>query len=88
MPGLDKKQKFNLKSFIVHEGDANSGHYTTIVNRNNKWFLINDSMVTVLNQEYVDSLLNGTNQDRKTPYILVYNNEDTMKLELPVADTL
>ena len=49
----------NLHGIIYHEGEqANSGHYTSRVKVNDRWFLISDS--NVMNQDELSCALIGT----------------------------
>ena len=62
-----------LHAIIYHKGEqANSGHYTSGVKINDRWFLISDS--TVLNQEVK---LSCTAKDTSVPYILIYKKTRT-----------
>ena len=54
-----------LKGGIVHSGSLNGGHYVYFGNRNNSWYLYNDSSVSVLNE-------NEFNNYKKKAYILHY----------------
>ena len=37
---------YKLRSIIFHMGNTGGGHYITIVNRNDKWYLCNDSSIS------------------------------------------
>ena len=40
-------RKYSLQSVVFHHGNSvNSRHYFTIKKQNNKWFCVNDSLVT------------------------------------------
>lgn len=42
-------RQYNLVSVIIHIGPGpHSGHYVTIVKRNEEWFLVDDDLVTVI----------------------------------------
>lgn len=49
---LDKYYKnkpthnYILRSIIFHIGSTNGGHYVSVINKNNKWFLCNDSNIS------------------------------------------
>ena len=36
---------YKLTGIIIQEGNANSGHYYSIINNNNKWYMCNDSSI-------------------------------------------
>ena len=62
-----------LQGVIYHQGsNANSGHYTSAVKVNNKWFFINDSNVSDQGR-FLDTV-----DDSYTPYILVYKKINDM----------
>lgn len=47
--------KYQLKSFVIHAGFSPfSGHYTSYVNKDGKWYLCNDKSVTLVSQKEVD----------------------------------
>ena len=40
-------RKYSLQSVLFHHGQTvNSGHYYAFIKKNNKWFCVNDSLVT------------------------------------------
>jgi len=50
-------KSYYLKSIAVHYGGEHSGHYIALVNKDNKWFVCNDSSVTLCGdiQQYLSS---------------------------------
>ena len=54
--------KCSLSSFIQHNGDVNSGHYTAVVKIGSRWYKCNDSSVHVTELKY----------ELKSSYILFY----------------
>lgn len=40
---------FKLRGLIIHSGGVNGGHYVSIINKDDKWFLCNDSRVIEIN---------------------------------------
>jgi ubiquitin C-terminal hydrolase len=45
LPEGDKKIKFKLKSISIRIGSEKSGHYTSIIEENNRWYSLNDDKV-------------------------------------------
>ena len=64
----------NLHGIIYHEGEqANSGHYTSRVKVNDRWFLISDS--NVMDQDEQSRALIGTTN---VPYMLIYKKKSNI----------
>ena len=40
---------YNLRGIIYHMGSVNGGHYVSIINHNNKWYLCDDANVSEVN---------------------------------------
>ena len=60
-------ENFSLKSIIWHSGQSvNSGHYTSSVKRNGKWYLTNDQDIREFRK------FHSTSSDALTPYLLIY----------------
>lgn len=57
---------YKLRSFIVHSGGLNGGHYVSFGLNNNEWFLYNDNAVSLIND------INYLNQQLRSAYILLY----------------
>ena len=56
-----------LSGVIYHEGEqCHCGHYTSEVNMNNTWFLINDTRILRQQKLQCDS------RDTSVPYILIH----------------
>jgi len=41
-----KNENFSLRSIVVHIGNVGGGHYINIVNKNNTWYVCNDSNIS------------------------------------------
>lgn len=51
---------FLLKSIACHIGDLNSGHYYSIINKNDSWYIIDDLKITIINSiEMLNNMLNN-----------------------------
>ena len=45
--------KYSLFGFIIHKGNnLHKGHYISIVKREKKWYLCNDSKITEINPSF------------------------------------
>lgn len=44
-PNKKAIQKFELYSFIQHEGEINQGHYSAYAKNNDQWYFFNDKKV-------------------------------------------
>ena len=60
-----KKEKYDLYAVIQHHGEISQGHYTTICNINDKWYLFNDEKCFLIN-----------NPVTKDAYLLFYKKKD------------
>ena len=40
------KDNYKLRSIVFHMGNTGGGHYISLVNKNNKWLLCNDSVIS------------------------------------------
>ena len=58
-----KSTTYSLESICIHDGNLNGGHYYAMCKNNNKWYIYNDTNVSLTDEE------NVLNQ---TPYILFY----------------
>lgn len=63
-----KKYVYNLKSFVVHTGDLNNGHYITYGRFNNKWYQYNDEQIGLITPEKINFIIAKANK----AYILFY----------------
>tara|TARA_B110000259_G_C14030935_1_gene406631 strand:+ start:752 stop:1549 length:798 start_codon:yes stop_codon:yes gene_type:complete len=63
-----KNNKYILKAKILHFGDLNSGHYISIIYKNNKIYKINDSVITEITND-----ANNDDYFNKNTNILLYN---------------
>lgn len=59
------KKNFYLRGFIYHMGSTFGGHYVYYGNKNNKWFLYNDSSVNEINTFTLNDVI-------KTGYVYLY----------------
>ena len=41
-----KNDNFMLRAIVYHMGNTGGGHYISLVNKNNKWMLCNDSSIS------------------------------------------
>jgi len=51
-----KNNNYSLRAIIIHSGSTNGGHYISIVNKNNQWYLCNDSNITKI--QNIDKYIN------------------------------
>jgi ubiquitin C-terminal hydrolase len=61
---IDTYNNYSLYSVINHYGNLNRGHYTSIINNNNKWYVMDDDHISEIRYETVNSSDN---------YIIFYN---------------
>lgn len=43
------ESKYSLRGIIYHSGNVNGGHYVSVINLKNKWYLCDDSSISELN---------------------------------------
>jgi len=73
---------YSLKSIAVHSGNETSGHYTALVNKDNKWYVCNDSKVTLLIGD-IQQYLSSSNVK-----LIVYSQIDIVKPESNIKTML
>lgn len=72
--------RYELYGVLIHEGfSLNSGHYYSYVKNNNRWFLMNDSMVESTKESI------ALNQK---PYILFYKKKGREVIEKPLKPVI
>jgi ubiquitin C-terminal hydrolase len=51
-----KNDIYTLRSIVFHMGGVGGGHYVNIVNKNNEWYLCDDSSISIINNidDYID----------------------------------
>ncbi|CAD8082254.1 unnamed protein product [Paramecium primaurelia] len=78
-----KKHKYLLQSILIHDGQANSGHYYTYIKdfRLDTWFKFNDIHVCVETKEKVFQDAFGM-KTGVNAYLLIYTRIDIVKQEL------
>ncbi|CAD8083486.1 unnamed protein product [Paramecium primaurelia] len=78
-----KKHKYLLQSILIHDGQANSGHFYTYIKDFgfDKWFKFNDMNVNVETKQKVFQDAFGM-QNGINAYLLIYNRLDIVKQEL------
>ena len=59
------KKKYELRGIVYHSGTTNGGHYVYYGEKNNNWYLYNDSLVSKINDEKLDNIM-------KYGYIYLY----------------
>lgn len=57
---------YKLTGIIIQEGSANFGHYYSIIQNNNKWYLCNDSNI---------SEINDINSYKQKGYVYLFNKQ-------------
>lgn len=96
----EENANYQLFAALFHEGKtANSGHYITLIKRENSWYQFNDQQVTKLksfdvkfknDEDSDENKENGTKEKKnkdwetsKNAYMLVYRRESEADIELP-----
>jgi|GEM_PF-6505918 len=64
--------EYRLKSFNCHYGRLSGGHYTAYVRRGEQWYLANDSVVTQVTSDQLDTV-----RQSGEPYLIFYERIDT-----------
>jgi ubiquitin carboxyl-terminal hydrolase 4/11/15 len=49
---LEWRHDINLKGAVIHYGNLNGGHYVYVGKKNDKWYLFDDSSVSVITNEH------------------------------------
>lgn len=52
---IESEVKYDLCSIVNHTGNAYGGHYTAIVKRSTNWYLANDTYMSVVQPEHVNT---------------------------------
>jgi ubiquitin C-terminal hydrolase len=56
---VEWRHNMRLKGAVIHTGGLNGGHYVYISNINDKWYLFNDSNVSLIDSSRLDLYLNN-----------------------------
>lgn len=59
-------KKFAINVCVLHRGTETVGHYFTLFNHNKEWILFDDESIYMVNDEYVNSVLQNYS------YICIY----------------
>jgi hypothetical protein len=78
---------YTLHAILVHDGNANSGHYWAYLHLHDKWFKFNDMIVTQIEEEEVMSVSMGRSESNACAYCLIYVESINFHLE-NVSDDL
>ena len=72
--------KYSLFGFIIHKGNnLHKGHYVSIVKREKKWYLCNDSKITEINPSFSNEYIE-VNENRSFDNLLYINIIDIARL--------
>lgn len=63
---------YTLHGTVIHCGEANAGHYTSLIKISNKWYNFNDIEITEMQKSQVNELSNGSTSERSSAYLLFY----------------
>ena len=72
----DDYYKYNLRGINIHKGNANGGHYISLIQtskENNKWYLFDDSLVYEYDFNFYEEEFNRNNKN-DSAYILFYES--------------
>lgn len=61
--------RYFLRSFIVQFGNLSGGHYISFIKNNNQWYLVNDSVIKLINEEQLSRYIDKA-------YVLLYVNKN------------
>ena len=66
-----------LQGILIHDGEANSGHYYSFVydRKQDVWWRFNDHTVELEDEKTVMSEAIGSEGSKKTAYCLIYGND-------------
>eukprot|EP00924_Labyrinthula_sp_SR-Ha-C_P006179 snap_masked-scaffold_54-processed-gene-1.31-mRNA-1 protein AED:1.00 eAED:1.00 QI:0/-1/0/0/-1/1/1/0/914 len=84
-----KEMSFLLTSIILHQGDANCGHYRSLCKTSQGWVEFNDTRVTKYTTSEVDIFLK--NRENSEAYLLIYEKnawQQTLNMSIPAYQHL
>ncbi|KAL0482126.1 ubiquitin carboxyl-terminal hydrolase [Acrasis kona] len=76
---LDKRE-YSLHSILVHDGNANSGHYWAYMRVGEEWYKFNDMNVTLISKDEVMKVSSGKAESSACAYCLIYVEESLQNL--------
>ena len=85
-----QKNKYNLKGIIIHQGNADYGHYFSVIKHNNKWIEFNDENIKEI--YWRDIQLNafgdytGYKEKNSCAYLLFYEKEGEENYEEKITN--
>lgn len=76
----EKLYTYHLAGVIIHIGSAEGGHYISYVKQRDtgNWYEYNDTIVTPISLDFV---MNNSNVNNQTAYILFYDKEDLSEID-------
>jgi ubiquitin C-terminal hydrolase len=82
------KVHFVLNGVVLHTGEVNAGHYTSLVRMNETWVKFNDMEVVPITQlEFEEDAFGGGQGVRSTAYLLFYVNPESRVVGKGILDT-
>jgi len=87
-----RESVYYFSSALLHRGEANSGHYTTLVREYSegggcgRWLELDDEEVKIVGEEEARTVMDGKQRD-KVPYLLFYTTSSSRYSSTP-ADML
>lgn len=81
----EKEARYNLKGIIIHQGDADAGHYYSYVKTKDGWLMFNDVKCSIETEEDVLSIASGSQQYGTSAYLLFYEKVDYHYQPLPLT---
>ena len=54
---LEWRHNYFLKGFVIHSGGPGGGHYISVAQVNNKWYLFDDTRKNEIEKDQVDHVL-------------------------------
>lgn len=77
------QHSYSLHAILVHDGDANSGHYWAYLRLYDKWYQFNDMNVSEIEQEEVMAVsLSQKTESNACAYCLIYVDTSNFHLQV------
>lgn len=77
----EQETRYRLKGIVLHQGEADLGHYFSYVKNGNEWICLNDIGVSVVKESIVKDEAYGT-PEGSSAYLLLYERFDVQELAM------
>ena len=83
----NQETRYTLKGVVIHQGDADYGHYYSYLHEDNHWICLNDKNVSIVTKQIMNNEAFG-NEENTSAYILLYERVNADELDVIDKNTI